>query len=349
MSSLTQERRAEFARFVWNHGVDALQAKFDARAKLTDGEEAFLLDLLSAEHLDTLANVIARLDAALAENPERLSLLLHLVGLTRNKIVQDLKAFSRSTGTRFAVSSATSILNHRVGRAHGLEYLARQVLRVFGPAKGKVTPALLEAVTQATWPGYIRQERAKRMGHEAESRVAKLLKDYGLPFAPRQKAENPLCPDEKIGGISYDLVSPSTTKPLLRIKSTVHSSNIGQYGQSKDHLEIMAAKRAIKAEGANHVTLLAFIDGVGFESNSAGLNGVLANADEFCQFRTIWKAAVIAAAKSRRSLVVALPKDQIDHFKPFAARFKGKLVTTHEGIEADAAWTSAGDGFVKTG
>lgn len=349
MSSLTQERRAEFKRFVWNHGVDVFQAKFDARAKLIDDEEAFLLDLLAADHLDTLANVIARLDAKLAEHPERLSLLLQVVGLTRNKIVQDLKAFSRSTGTKFAVSSAKSILNHKVGRVYGLEYLARQVLRVFGPAKGEVTPAMLEAVTQATWPGYIRQERAKRMGHEAESRVAKLFKDCTLSFAPKEKAENPLCPDVKIGGISYDIVSPSVEKPLLRVKSTVHSSNIGQYGQSKDHLEVMAAKRAIQAEGAGGATLLAFIDGVGFESNAAGLNGVLANADEFCQFRTIWKAAVIAAAKSRRSLTVALPKDQMDHFKPFAGRFKGKLVATHEGIEADPTWTVAGDAFVKTG
>ena len=349
MNKLVEQRRAEFTRFVWNHGVDVFQAKFDKKAKLDDAEESFLLDLLAKEHLGSLPEVIARLDAGLRDDPDHLRLLMQLVGLTRNKIVQDLKAFSRSTGEKFSTSTAKSILNHKVGRIYGLEYLGRQVLRVFGPAKGAITPQLLEAVNQATWPGYIRQERAKRMGHEAEGRVATLLKDCKLDFAPEDKAENPLCGDLKIGGISYDLVSPSAEKPSLRIKSTVHSSNIGQYGQSKDDLEVREAKRSIAEQAASGVTLLAFIDGVGFESNSAGLNGVLGNADEFCQFRTIWKAAVIAASKVRRSLTVALPPDQLEHFKPFAERFRGRLVSTTMEMDADSSWTPAGDGFIKTG
>ena len=307
MSTLLGRRREEFARFVWDHGVDAFQAKFDARARLTDREIAFLLDLLSVPHLHSLGTLVDALDGALFAEPDRLRLLLQLVGLTRNKIVQDLKAFSRSTGTRFSVSSARSIFNHRDGRRHGVEYLARQLLRVFGAARGDLNAACLEVANQATWPGYIRQERAKRMGHEAESRVAALLKDCGLAFEPVGKAENPMCPDATIGGVSYDLVSPSVDNALLRVKSTVHSSNIGQYGQSKDHLEMREAKRAIAGEGVAGVTLLAFIDGVGFESNRAGLSGVLTTADEFCQFRTIWKAAVVASAKAGRRVTVALP------------------------------------------
>ena len=337
---------------MWNHGIDAFQAKFDTRAKLTEAETAFLTTLLGGGHLDSLPKLVARLDSCLAAEPERLHLLLQVVGLTRNKIVQDLKAFARGTGIKFSLSSPRSIFNHGVGRGHGLEYLGRQVLRVFGPVKdrldGPCLLACLEVANQVSWPGYIRQERAKRMGHEAEGRVAKLLKDCGLAFAPAEKAENPLCPDERIGGISYDLVTPSAAEALLRVKSTVHSSNIGQYGQSKDHLEVQAAKRAIAKEGVGGVTLLAFIDGVGFESNRQGLDGVLQTADEFCQFRTIWKAAVLAASKVGRNLTVALPGDQIDDFRGFAGRYGASLVKTFDGIEADPGWTEAGDGFIKT-
>ena len=41
--------------------------------------------------------------------------------------------------------------------------------------------------------------------------------------------------------------------------------------------------------------LVAFVDGVGFKSNMAGLEAVLNNADEFIQFATCWKLPVIAA------------------------------------------------------
>ena len=41
--------------------------------------------------------------------------------------------------------------------------------------------------------------------------------------------------------------------------------------------------------------LVAFVDGVGFKSNMAGLEAVLNNADEFIQFATCWKLLVIAA------------------------------------------------------
>jgi hypothetical protein len=286
------ERRAEFGAFVWNHGADAFQAKFDTRAKLTDAEVKLLTGILDAKNMQSIDALSAAVRGCVKADSACLPLLLHVTGLTRNKIIQDIKAFARSTNTSVSLSSPRSLFGSTTGARLGSEYLARQLMRTFG-ASGTVTPAMLEAINQATWPGYIRQERAKRMGHEAEYRITCLLRDCKLPFAPEEKAENPLCRDIKINDVSYDLVSPSASDATLRIKSTVHTANIGQYGESKDDLEIREAAEAIAEENADgaSITLLGFIDGVGFESNRAGLDGVLSKADEFCQFRTIWKAA----------------------------------------------------------
>lgn len=186
------------------------------------------------------------------------------------------------------------------------------------------------------------------MGHEAEYRLACLLKDCDLSFAPVEKAENPLCRDVIIDGMSYDLVSPSEESALMRVVATVHTANIGQYGESKDDLEIRKAIDAMQRAGdRDQVTLVAFIDGVGFESNTAGLTGVLTNADEFCQFRTIWKAAAIAACKVGRSTRVAIPNDQHARFAEFCDRYNVELISRADLPDAPDDWVEAGDGFIQ--
>lgn len=342
------DRRKEFDDFVWNHASDAFQAKFDKCAALTETEAAVLISLLRAENLDDASRLSSAILAAVKADPSVLRRLLQIVGLTRNKIIQDIKAFVRVNGQDVSLSSPEAIFNSAIGSKLGSEYLAQQIIRVFAHAKGQVTPGMLEALNQATWPGYIRQERAKRMGHEAEYRLACLLRDCGLMFAPEEKAENPLCSDIIIDGMSYDLVSPSVADARLRIVATVHTANIGQYGESKDDLEIRKAIAAMEAAGdRNRVTLLAFIDGVGFESNTAGLTGVLTNADEFCQFRTIWKAAVIAASKVGRRSQVAIPATHHARFKAFCDRYGASLVDRATLGDAPTGWIEAGDGFIR--
>lgn len=341
------ERRAEFLRFVWNHGADAFQAKFDTRATLTPAEIKLLCDLLSPGNLKSIDVLAAVVRDCVNADGSCIPLLLQMTGLTRNKIIQDIKAFARSTCTTVSLSSLRSLFGSPTGAKLGSEYLARQLIRTYGNSDS-VSPSMLEAINQATWPGYIRQERAKRMGHEAEYRIACLLRDCKLPFAPAEKAENPLCRDVKIHGVSYDVISPSASNATLRIKSTVHTANIGQYGESKDDLEIREAAQAIAAEKAEgmDITLLGFIDGVGFESNRAGLDGVLSNTDEFCQFRTIWKAAAIAANKTRQALTAALPADQISHFKKFASRWKLTIMPMPANRVAVKGWVQAGDALI---
>ena len=341
-----EDRRREFRQFVWNHGEDKFQAKFDLRAELTDDQRAFLRGLLSRGRLVSESRMAAAVRDRVAADSTCLPLVLQLAGLTRNKILQDLKAHARNTGLGVSTSSAARLFATEDGRALASEYIARQLIRVFAPARGHVTNELLEVTNQATWPGYIRQERAKRMGHEAEYRIACLLRDCELPFAPEEKAENPLCRDVQYLGISYDIVSPHATRPLVVVKATVHTANIGQYGQSKDHLEVAAAVDSIRA-ARKRVTLLALVDGVGFESNRAGLNGVLENADEFAQFRTLWKvAAVVAHRAAKRKTVVALPADQFSVFRPFARRYAVKLIPRESLPEGSEGWHDAGDGLI---
>jgi hypothetical protein len=181
----------------------------------------------------------------------------------------------------------------------------------------------IEAVNQATYPGFIRQERAKRQGHEAESRLANLLASCNIPFEPEEKATNPLCRDATVSGVSFDIVIPSAEKPLVCFKATVHTANIGQYGESKDHLEVAEAIDVLTRDfSSSRPTLVAFIDGVGFKSNSAGLNGIIEKSDEFCQFRTIWKAVMISASVlDREDLFFELPKPEIAKFKEFISRW----------------------------
>ncbi len=346
-SSVIAERRQEFRDFVWNHAVDAFQAKFDLCASLTDEETAPLLALLSRRNLHDANKLAKSIGTQIPLHPGLLRKLLQIVGLTRNKVIQDIKAYARNNNLNISLSNPEALFRDRTGVTLGSEYLARQLIRVFSHTADNISVPLLEALNQATWPGYIRQERAKRMGHEAEYRLACLLRDCGLPFAPEAKAENPLCRDLQISGMSYDLVAPSAERALLRVVATIHTANIGQYGESKDDLEIRKALAAIKSEGLNGVVLLAFIDGVGFESNRAGLTGVLANAHEFCQFRTIWKAGVIAASLSKRRATVALPKAQHDRFSKFCGRYGAKLVSSNSFDDAPEGWTPAGDGFLR--
>lgn len=281
---------------------------------------------------------------------------MQLVGLTRNKILSDLKASGGVKGHGLKVPTSYARLHVRddIWTIAG-HYLAKRLRSVLGPIceAGGDVKFILESLNQATWPGWIRQERAKRQGHEAEYRLATILASGSIPFEPKEKAHNPLSRDATIHGVSFDLVVGSTEHPLVCVKSTVHTANIGQYGESKDALEIREARDVIDARfpGAFRPTLLALIDGVGFFSNRAGLDGVLSSADEFCQFRTIWKAVVVACSRLGRHVVVALPEDEISCHSDFIADHRGVVAVeilseTHRARLGGPAVVEAGDAIL---
>ena len=338
-------RKQEFRDFVWNHADDIFQKKFDLCQSLSGNEKKLLLALLSNKNLANESLLAEAVRSLVVKIPSLLPRLLQIVGLTRNKIIQDIKAHARHHKLAIPLSNPDALFRGEAGGRLAGAYLARHLIRVFSGARGHISGELLEVLNQATWLGYIRQERAKKSGHEAENRLALLLQACGISFAP-DKANNPLGKDIQVDRISYDLVSPSVDNARMRVLSMAHSSNIGQYGEEKAK-SVEEARKALRKQGAgNNVVLLALVDGVGFESNSAGLTGVLKSADEFCQFRTIWKAGVIAAKVSAMNCKVALPAEMHERFKPFCKKYGATLIGLNK-VDGTKEWVAAGDGFLR--
>ena len=352
------QRREEFEQYMWNHAADEFQAKFDQRRRLSVEELTSLRSVGDALRSGEPKEYATAMTQAVATDPDFILILLQLTGLTRNKILQDLKATALDDRKIIVPSGPITLPKRAQVWALALAYLRPRIERVLKPVldmDGPVRDRTMEALNQATWSGYIRQERAKRQGHEAEYRLATMFKNVGLPFVPEEKAENPLCADIQIDGVSYDLVVPTVEDPVLVVKSTVHTANIGQYGESKDALEVREAVQAWVASGSkNPPVLLALIDGLGFRSNRAGLNGVLTEAGEFCQFRTLWKAAVVAAHRLRQPLNLLLPSSDAKYFADFLGRYSdGYHLETFEKderpkIEALPETVDAGDAFFAT-
>ena len=340
MGSLSDKRK-EFDNHVWNHSTDVFQEAFDFRQTLSPLELNILNILVNAmgESKKKFANVLTK---EIETEPYSVLTILQVVGLTRSKILTDLKAMG------LAVSSKPEgLINKKETWKVAVEYLAVRLSKVLKPMvqlPRESRNVAFEALNQATWPGWIRQERAKRQGHEAEGRIAQLLFNLGLVFEPKAKATNPMCRDIQIDSVSFDLISPSINQVGLCIKSTVQTSNIGQFGESKGALEIIEAKEMLERKyKGKEVILMAMVDGVGFQTNTAGLHGILENASEFCQFKTIWKAAVVAAHTQGKKVALNIP-DPNQH-KEFLDKYSSSIKFTDE--NQLGVMLEAGEGFIR--
>ncbi|WP_156482835.1 hypothetical protein [Acetobacter cerevisiae] len=349
MTVLLATKRDEFERHIWDHAADEFQAQFDERRELT-ANELFFLKQVHSWIIDPDNNAALKsLGDALRQDEDRVAVLLQICGLTRSKILSDLRASASAIGVN--IPSNYKKIASTTGWSIAGPYLLKRLRSCFGHFDPK-TPNiedLFQALNQATWPGYIRQQRAKLSGHEAEYRVATLLFSLSIPFTPQEKAENPLCRDAQIDNISFDLIIPNIQNPKVVVKSTVHTANIGQYGESKDHLEMSEARDWInkKYPLGEKPTLLAFIDGIGFKNNRDGLNGVLSKSDEFCQFKSLWKAVVIAAKRLNLPIHVALPTSVQNDFIDFINRWNAKdLIVDLDKLQSTVGWIEAGEGLV---
>ncbi|MCL6536136.1 MAG: hypothetical protein K6U77_08695 [Armatimonadetes bacterium] len=336
MSKLDQ-RREEFFRYVWDHTADPFVIGYEARAPLTDKELEWLRQVYQYCRAD-VENATPNLKELLVSNGASLTaLLLQVSGLTRNKVVSDLKA---SLGKDSAPKSYKQL--HKFDS--GVRYLVRRLKRVFEPlyrsgieSDADTLRGVLEALSQATYPGYIRQERAKRQGHMGEQRLAELLHALGVPFEPEEKLEQPISRDVVIWDVSFDLVVPDSNDPRVLVQSMIQSANIGMFGQSKSD-EVKKAMEAIRQNCPNAPPpfLVALVDGVGFESNAEGLKTVLTTADEFVQFKTLWKFAIVVAHAVNRVLLVQ-DYPELENFAEFLSRYRGAYEIREQlpsGVEA---------------
>lgn len=342
---MVEARLREFQRHVWDHTEDAFQASFDLRAPLPTQDVADLcklIDLMSDGASDEVLS--DQLGAQLKRRPSLIFTVVQLLGLTREKLRTDVKPALAAAGVRTPTKVDRFASREDVWGIAG-PYLALRLRNVMTNLLGsdsKQIPSALEALNQATWPGYIRQERAKRSGGEAEQRLAILLRKLSLPFAPEAKADNGLTKDANFAGQSFDLIVPNIVEPRLCIISMVHAANIGQYGESKA-TDARDAKQALK-KVVDPPKLGVLADGVGFDSNRAGLEGLLTHADEFFQFETLWKAAVVAAAVTQAHVVLVLP-DQDQH-RDFLDRYRG-AVSVRSSTDDKPGWTVAGEAVIR--
>ncbi len=327
----------EFWSNVWDHTRDPFQVQFDDRRSLLPNEISALQAVVEATHGTNDDQQLASTLRSLIRNhdPQMIELFLQIAGLTRNKILTDLRAISTARGLKLGGTfSHLKLVDHDDTWSIAGPYLAGRLRRVLGLPPTEI----LEALNQATYPGYIRQERAKRQGHEAEYRLAIVLLEAGINFVPKSKAENPLSSDAQLNGVSFDLVIPDLQQPLVCTKATVHTANIGQYGESKDALEIAEAREMIDShfQPSSKPLLLALIDGVGFTSNRAGLERVLDGADEFCQFRTIWKAIVICASLLGKDILIELPESSRQRHSEFLRKYDYESNVRSGGVSTSA-------------
>jgi hypothetical protein len=319
-------KRSEFDSHVWNHSEDLFQQTFDFRSKLSPTELSILDKLVEAlrEGKEEFGEVLT---SEIRNRPISILPILQLVGLTRSKILTDLKAMGIGVPTKPEL-----LITRPDSWRVSVDYLESRLTKVLKPIAEMSDDSrmiALEALNQATWPGWIRQERAKRQGHEAEGRIAQLLLNLELQFEPAEKATNPMCKDIQINSISFDIISPNINEVKLCLKSTVQTSNIGQFGESKGALEVIEAKEMLKQKFKNsQVILMAMVDGIGFQTNTAGLHGILENADEFCQFKTLWKVAVVSAFAQGKKVELNIP--DIESHTAFLSRYSESIEITSE-------------------
>lgn len=336
---MIEDREKEFWDHLWNHSEDEFQREFDTGEVIGSEIAQAIIDITLAHDRSAKRE---RLTEEVKRNPEFIHKVLQVVGGTRSKIISDLKASGVDQVPGKPVNLIKSPLVWRIAADYLLDKLDHVLEPIHDiPEDGRAEA--IEIVFRATWQGWIRQERAKRQGHEAEGRLARLLRDLGLPFEPKEKATNPLCPDVVVNGVSFDLVFPDVESFQVGVMSTVHTSNIGQYGESKDGGDMQIARNMVDGVLSGKARILAVVDGVGFLSNKAGLGAVLNNCDEFSQFKSMWKAAIVAASAAGVNLELDL-SDANEHAH-FLERYSHAV--TLKKSDDTPGWIDAGEGRLR--
>jgi len=340
--SLLDERIAEFDKYVWIHTQDPFQNKFDTHEKLPDSIAERMARLFSAPTRSNRSKLRKTIGIELVQDMDLFEPMCQLVGLTLSKVKGDIKANAMLCEPVPKVKTPTTLIKTDIGQSIISDYFAEKIENIY-IYKEFYSFEDIQTVYSATNPSFVRQKRAKLMGHEIERRLAFAFHAASVPFEPIRKVEKLGSSDVTVDGYSYDLVSPSVKNALLRILCMVHNANVGQYGEDKLRSSAVDAKKSIKNK--LNTTLLTLIDGLGCKSNRAGLAAVLENSDEFCQLRTLWKAVAIGAKKSNIKVRVLLPENQISDFAAFADRWSISLDSISETNSIEKG-TEAGDGIL---
>lgn len=153
-----ESRRKEFNSHVWNHSVDPFQLQFDDRRPLNEREIKGLEKIAKAALLETdPIKSCALIQKELRQHKELFAATLQVVGLTRNKILQDLKAAARSAAVAQVIPTNYERLPFTPAWQAAGPYLLRRLQQVFRPLVAEFDDEAFgrsaEALNQATWPG----------------------------------------------------------------------------------------------------------------------------------------------------------------------------------------------------
>lgn len=333
-----EDRKKLFFKYVWDHTSDSFYASFDTPPKRR--ESLLSKAVVLVEQIDLPEDELISLLTKLVDDDGRpdiefLAYVIQIAGYTRSKIVSDLNAKKlgeKLSSFEYLISKRGKFQPHPSWK----EAVAMLILRLRKILKHLATDDIrdrLRALDLATYPGYIRQERAKYIGHYAEKLLAEVLDHLGIPFIPKEKKENPLYGDVVLGGESFDLIIPDDKEPIIAVKSTIHTSNTGQYGESKDKLEIEKAHNVLKNLGKNlgkEIILVALADGIGYKSNKEALEGLFMYADEVVQFATLWKIPTMAVNKLGLGRLAiefyGAATEQVKDFEEFLNKWEAKVI-----------------------
>jgi len=149
--------RREFFTNVWDHAQDPFQAQFDERRPLSKEERAFIEQAAKLVNSTPDKEFGYKLFELIGGSSEKLSLLLQICGLTRNKIITDLKAASFSMKSTFSFpSSYFSLAKSKKAWTLAGPYMAIKLRRILGQLPPDLIQTAAESLNQATWPGFIR-------------------------------------------------------------------------------------------------------------------------------------------------------------------------------------------------
>lgn len=133
MTKYLKERYEEYRSHVWDHTQDPFQLTFDFRRPLVEHELRVLVELTRAlNYGEDDAALATTLRGLLAQEQEAVFVVLQLIGLTRNKILTDLRAATAGSGATLP-SKVTQLARSAAAWDYAGPYLAAKIRRVLAP------------------------------------------------------------------------------------------------------------------------------------------------------------------------------------------------------------------------
>lgn len=259
---------------------------------------------------DKAKSIETIISEALIENPEMISDIRLLLGISDKRLYLDLTYLVNITtlegGQRLVSESRENLVKHDTkffinqlkksankklyASLFSKYFIDRGIDEILATFCSLETEHIIPIFNNLIAPKEIQQKQAKYRGHGAEMAFAKICAECGVNITPERKHIDPMAgydPNVDLSTMevvskdaknhhvhSFDLVVKDSNDNIrVLIQSLIHSSDPGQYGVDKSN-ETVTIKNLINnynaANPEKHVYLLGSVDGVGFSENPNG-------------------------------------------------------------------------------